>query len=47
MLRGILIASISVAFAVFVMPIPLQIASSLRWTAGFWAAVARRSRWRS
>jgi len=40
-MRNILIAScISIIFAVFVMPIPFQIASSLYWTVGFWAAVS-------
>jgi len=37
--RNILIAFTSVVFAVFVMPVPFRIAPSLRWTAGFWAAV--------
>jgi len=39
MLKSVLLACALVAFVVFLMPIPLQIASNLYWTAGFWAAV--------
>jgi len=40
-MRNILIAScISIIFAVFVMPVPLQLASGLYSTIVFWAAVS-------